>query len=169
MPVIANTTPLILLAKRGIFHLLHCLYGSILLPLAVWREVVEQGAGRAGEQETVAARAAGWIEVRALQHPEVAQWLSDTSGLGPGESEVIALAQECAAELLLLDDDQAVKRARESGLVVRRTPGVLGLAKAQGLITTVQEHLDALRAEGLWLSVEVYYRVLRDVGEESRQ
>jgi predicted nucleic acid-binding protein len=50
--------------------------------------------------------------------------------------------------------------------MVRRTPGLLDLAKKQGLIATVREHLTALRDEGLWLSDQVYHRILQDVGEE---
>jgi len=52
------------------------------------------------------------------------------------------------------------------GFVVRRTPGILILAKEQGLIVSVKEHLAALRAEGLWLSAQAYDRILRDIGEE---
>lgn len=164
--VIANTTPLILLTKQGFFHFLRRFYGKILIPQAVWREVVEEGAGRAGEQDMREARATGWIQVMDLQDPNGARRLQETFGLGAGESEAIALAQEHSADLLLLDDDRAVKRARALGFVVRRTPGLLALAKEQELITTVKEHLDVLRAEGLWLSDEAYRRILRDVGEE---
>ena len=165
MIVIANTTPLILLAKRGFFDFPHRFYGKISIPPAVWWEVVEEGEGRAGAQETKEARAAGWIEVVELQDPEAAQRFWKTFGLGAGESEVLALAQEHFADLLLLDDDQAVKRARELGFAVRRTPGILALAKEQGLITSVKEHLDALRAKGLWLSDRAYRRILRDMRE----
>jgi len=166
MLVIANTTPLILLAKRGLFPLLQYFYGKICLPSAVWREVVDEGEGRAGARETEAAWSTGWIEVLQLQDPKVAQQLRATLGLGTGESEVIALARELSADLLLLDDDHAVRRARELGFVVRRTPGLLALAKEQGHITTVKEHLAALQAEGLWLSPQVYHRILQDVGEK---
>jgi predicted nucleic acid-binding protein len=166
MLVITNTTPLIFLARRSLFSFLRHCYGKVFLPQAVWREVVEEGKGRAGEQETKEARTTGWMEVRDLQEPQRAQGFRETFGLGPDESEVIALAQECAADLLLLDDDQAVKVARELGFMVRRTPGLLALTKEWGYLTTVKEHLDALRAEGLWLSAQVYRRILRDVGEE---
>ena len=108
----------------------------------------------------------GWIAVRDLQDREMTQRLGDPLGLGDGESEVSAFAQECAADLILLDDDRAVNQARELGFVVRRTPGILALAKNQGLIVSVKEHLVALRAEGLWLSAQAYERILRDIGEE---
>jgi len=166
MLVIANTTPLILLARRGLFFLLQHFYGRVLLPPAVWREVVEEGEGRAGQRETEEARTAGWIEVRELQEHDTVHRLSGTFGLGLGETEVIVLAQECSADLLVLDDHRAVSRARELGFMVRRTPGLLDLAKKQGLIATVREHLTALREEGLWLSDQVYHRILQDVGEE---
>ena len=98
----------------------------------------------AGQQETVEARTTGWIVVRDLQDHTVAQRLRNTFRLGDGESEVLALAQECTADLVLLDDEQAVQRARELGLVIRRTPGILALAKEQKLLVSVKEHLAAL-------------------------
>jgi predicted nucleic acid-binding protein len=166
MIVVTNTTPLILLAKCGLFALLQRFYGQLLLPPAVWQEVVEEGEGRAGQQETAQARTAGWVTVRDPQDRAMVQRFRDTFRLGAGESEVMALARECAADLVLLDDERAVQRARELGCVVRRTPGILAFAKEQGLIVSVQEHLAVLRAEGLWLSAQAYDHILRDVGEK---
>ncbi len=44
--VIADATPLIYLAAIGKFDLLGALYGRIVIPSAVYDEVVIQGAGR---------------------------------------------------------------------------------------------------------------------------
>ena len=73
MIVLANSTPLISLARRGLFDLLRVLYGRIILPPAVYREVVTEGRERAGVRETEEAIAAGWMEVSALQEPEAAR------------------------------------------------------------------------------------------------
>jgi len=46
MTVIADATPLICLAAIGKFDLLRVLYGRIVVPFAVYDEVVNRGAGR---------------------------------------------------------------------------------------------------------------------------
>lgn len=86
MIVLVNSTPLISLARRGLFDLLRGLYGRIILPPAVYREVVTEGEKRAGARETAEAIAAGWMEVIALQDPEAAQRIGAMFLLGDGES-----------------------------------------------------------------------------------
>ena len=52
MPVaISNSSTLIHLAAIGRLALLREFYGKITIPPAVWREVVEEGKGRAGAVE----------------------------------------------------------------------------------------------------------------------
>ncbi len=63
--VIADATPLIYLAAIGKFDLLGALHGRIVIPCAVYDEVVIQGVGRPGAAET--ARAA-WVD-RHCQRP----------------------------------------------------------------------------------------------------
>ena len=53
--VIADATPLIYLAAIGKFDLLGVLYGQIVIPSAVYDEVVIQGSGRPGAAETAGA------------------------------------------------------------------------------------------------------------------
>ncbi len=52
------------------------------------------------------------------------------------------------------------------GFNALRTLGVLLQAKVRGRITTVQEHLEALRREGFRLSDGAYREALRRAGEE---
>jgi uncharacterized protein len=165
MVVLANATPLIALARCGLFDLLRLLYGRIVLPPAVYREVVIEGRGRPGAAESEAAIVAGWIEVLSPQDPEAVQRLQATFRLGDGESEVLALAQERGATLVLIDEELGFRRADAMGVTVLRTVGVLLQAKAHGLIATVKEPLDALRAEGFRLSHEAYREALRKAGE----
>jgi predicted nucleic acid-binding protein len=166
MIVVVNSTPLISLARRGLFDLLRSLYGRIILPPAVYREIVTEGEERAGAHETEAAIAVGWMEVIALQEPEAAQRIRAMFLLGDGESEVLALAREQGADLILIDEERGFRRAEVLGFNVLRTLGVLLQAKARGRITTVKEHLDALRNEGFWLSDGVYREALRKAGEK---
>ncbi len=163
--ILANTTPLIALAQRDLFDLLRVLYEQIGVPSAVYREVVTEGQGRAGSREVEAAIAAGWIEVMALYEPEAAQCLRTQFLLGDGESEVLALAQERPTTLILMDEARGVRWATARGHTVLRTVGSLLQAKRQGLLSTVQSHLDALRAEGFRLSDSTYRAALQQAGE----
>src|SRR5947209_945397 len=61
--VVVNSTPLIYLAAIGRFDLLRSLYSQIIIPAAVYQEVVIQGSGQWGAAETAAA---DWIECRAV-------------------------------------------------------------------------------------------------------
>ena len=53
MTIMSNASPLINLARIGKLDLLHRLYDSVLIPQAVWDEVVVQGAGQPGQKRSV--------------------------------------------------------------------------------------------------------------------
>jgi len=57
--VVSYASALINLARIGELGLLHRLYGLLMIPQAVWREVVVEGAGQPGADEVSAA---SWIE-----------------------------------------------------------------------------------------------------------
>jgi uncharacterized protein len=48
MIVVADASPLIALARIGRLDLLRAMFGGLLLPEAVWREVVAAGLEKAG-------------------------------------------------------------------------------------------------------------------------
>src|SRR5205809_6276052 len=58
-PVVSNSGPLIAVATVGQLDVLGSLYGSVLIPGAVFREVTEAGGGRPGALEVASAT---WIE-----------------------------------------------------------------------------------------------------------
>ena len=59
--IISDTSVLIHLAAIGRLALLKDLYQHIIVPAAVWKEVVEEGKGRSGAEEIAAAgEQAGW-------------------------------------------------------------------------------------------------------------
>lgn len=60
MVVVADSSPLILLAKLDLLELLPQLYEEICIPKAVYDEVVEDGDDRAG---AAAVQEAAWIRV----------------------------------------------------------------------------------------------------------
>jgi uncharacterized protein len=90
--VVSDSSTLIHLARIERLAMLRRFYAHITVPPAVWREVVEQGGGRAGAFEVAQAREAGWIEVVAPADESLVRLLR--RDLNDGESEVIALAVE---------------------------------------------------------------------------
>ena len=158
--VVSNASPLINLARAGRFDLLAAFYGEIVIPQAVYEEVVMRGEGREGSREV---RDAGWIEVQAPQDELAVRALA--AELGTGEAAAIVLAQELGASLLLIDEIRGRRIAQQLGLQVRGTLGILARARREGRIPSLREVLDLLRARGTWIDQTLYQEMLRLVGE----
>ncbi|MGI8550766.1 MAG: DUF3368 domain-containing protein [Dehalococcoidia bacterium] len=161
MPAISNSSPLIRFARAERLELLRELFGSIVVPPAVWEEVVVTGAGLP-DAEAVAM--AGWIERADLPTP--LPRIRALERLGLGEAETIWLAlQRSTTEPVLLDDYAARREALRRALNVRGSAGVLLMAKAGGLIPAVKPELDRLRSVGLYLSPMIEQTILQRAGE----
>ena len=63
--VVSDSSTLIHLARIQRLALPKRFYGRIIVPPAVWREVVEQGGDRPGGVSVAQAREEGWIEIAA--------------------------------------------------------------------------------------------------------
>jgi predicted nucleic acid-binding protein len=164
MNVVANSTPLIHLAASGDFELLKELFGTVIIPPAVYQEVVTEGAGKPGEAQT--RHAAGtWLAVAGGIDQALVRGIIQSQGLHAGESEVIVLAQSLPADVVVMDDRRAVNYTKTSGLSVVRTPAVYVTAKRLGLIGSVSPKLDQLRSAGFRLKDGDYEAVLRLAGE----
>src|SRR5262249_54027531 len=77
-------------------------------------------------------QAPAWLEVRP--NPESNDSSLDEATLDEGERAAIALARAVSADLVLMDDRAGVAVARQNGLAVTGTLGVLELAARRGLI-----------------------------------
>lgn len=154
--VIVNTTPLIALAGIGHLDLLHKLYSEITIPKAVYLEIISEPA-----RSLVSA--SKWIKVETVSGTVLKSAFS--SRLHAGEIEMIMLAQEVDADLLIMDDNAAKKTAKYLGLTVTGTMGVLLRAKREGLIQEVKPLLEGLINDGLYVSPTVQDYVLEQAGE----
>ncbi len=96
-PVIVNSTPLVALWVLGRLDLLRELYDEVLIPQAVYEEFV--ATERAVRQ--AALENAPWIRPVLLANPRCARVYI---GLDLGEAEVLALAEERAARLVIIDE-----------------------------------------------------------------
>jgi len=162
MKVISNSSVLIALSSIGRLELLQRRFPEgVLIPDAVWREVVETGHGRAGAKKVSDA---AWIKRRAVQNHVVATALQTT--LDQGEAEVIALGLEIGADLLLLDEKSARSAAARLQYPVLGTIGLLIWGKKEGFFTSLGNELTLLQQEGGFrLSKRVYEYALQKAGE----
>ena len=141
--VIADSSCLIGLSKIGQLDLLRQLFGQVLIPKAVYHEVVVRGANRPGASEVATA---GWIEVCEIKDQLALRTLKLT--LGVGESEAIILASERSANFLILDDWKARQIALGLDLPVVGTVAILTKAAEKGLLADLTMALEQLRLAG---------------------
>lgn len=121
MKVISNASVLIGLGSIGMLLLLRERFPEgILVPEAVWREVVDEGAERPGAREVSAAN---WIKIQKVNDDGMVRLLR--AELDEGEAEAIALAYEMSADVVLLDERDARRAAIRMGLKVLGTVGIL--------------------------------------------
>lgn len=157
-PVVANTTPLVSLWLLDRLDLLRDLYGEALIPPAVQSEFL--AAETAVRQ--VALTNAPWIRTVPLEQP---QRVLAYAGLDRGEAEVLALAEEQAARLVIIDERSGRRYARRLALPLTGTMGVLLLAKETGLVEAVAPLIEVLRQAGMYLGEDLTERVIQLAGE----
>jgi predicted nucleic acid-binding protein len=131
--VVANATPLIALSLIGELDLLPRIFDEILVPKAVYEEIVVEGAGRPGSE---AVSAAPWLQVQASKTTSSLEPL--LLGLDSGELQTLLLAQEVQADWVLIDERLGRRVARAMGLEIKGTVGVLLAAFLAGLISKEQ-------------------------------
>lgn len=162
MKIVADTGPIIGLAKIGRISLLKKLATDVLITLIVHKELY----GKIGFESNQIDQALndfvhvvkpGSLELNIDEPP---------ANLGEGEKQSISLAFSLKNDVLLLIDDRAGRQAADNlnipkiGLV-----GILLLAKNRGLLDNVGALLQELRTAGYWLSDEVI-AVARKLAEE---
>jgi predicted nucleic acid-binding protein len=128
MIVVADTSPLNYLVPIGEIDLLPALYGNLMIPDEVHRELQRQGTPQ-GVRDWAAILPA-WCEVRLLTTtPE-----DSLNELDAGERDAIQLALELGADTLLMDEIEGRRAAMLRRLQVTGTVAVLEKAAQRGWI-----------------------------------
>lgn len=99
MIIVSDTSPILNLAVIGQLHLLPKLYGTVVVPQAVYTEIVIRGTGQIGAMEVAQAN---WIECKQIANRPLVTSLEGE--LDIGEAEAIVLAVELKDVLLLIDE-----------------------------------------------------------------
>ncbi len=157
--VICDTSPLQYLYQLEILSVFQSLVQRIIVPPAVVKELE---VGRALGVNLPDPIALDWVTVRS---PAGAAVLPLTMELGPGETEVLALALESTDALVILDDALARQVAAALSIRFRGTLGLLLDAKEAGLVLAITPLLNQLQALGFRLHSATREAILDLAGE----
>jgi predicted nucleic acid-binding protein len=156
---IVDASPLIYLSRAGFLPLLQVLGSNLLIPDAVFREILAKG-----EDDPVVQtlRMTSWLTrlpyVPVL--PQVAAWQ-----LGAGESAVLSRAISHPGSLVVLDDARARRFAQRLPVPMIGTLGVVVRARQQGLIRAARPITEALVHYGMYISAPALEAALHLIGE----
>lgn len=161
MIVVSNSSPIMNLVAIGRLNLIKHKFGKVVIPDAVWRELVIDGKGKKGVEDI---EKSDWIKVQPVRDKALVKVLA--KDIDSGESEAIALAVENNADVLLLDDKSARLIAANLGLKLIGVVGILIWAKKEGIIKQFSKELDKLREEANFrMSEDLIKRALQEVEE----
>ena len=159
--MISDTGPLIAYARLQRLELLHQVAGTVLIPDAVFREMIARGTDRPGAAEVTHST---WIQHHVVARPNVL--LSFPAALHLGEREAILLAEEQQAPLLI-DEQRGREFARSRGVTVLGSLWGLKEAKRHGIIPAVRPIVLELLNVGYWLDETTIIRpFLQEMGED---
>lgn len=126
MIVVSDTTPLRYLAVLGFLDLLPRLFGEVHCPAAVLQECLHPRAPAALREW--AAEPPDWL----VCHPAQIVTVELSSILDAGEAEAITLALEKKADVILIDEMDGRRAARDRGLITAGTLNILAQAAERG-------------------------------------
>ena len=151
MIALSDSGPLIALSKINYLHILSEFFEEIIIPQAVWIEVVEKGKERPGSKEV---QDANWIIVNKVKNILGTEALKHEIGIG--ESETIILAKELNADIVLIDDRIAREIAKSMGLNVVGTLMIIYEAINRKIINEdFREIIKVMRKNNIWISDEI--------------
>jgi predicted nucleic acid-binding protein len=156
--VVSNTTPLLSFLKIDKLDVLKDLYKNILIPQAVYQEI-EAGKGRDFYTDL---QRLDWIIIEPVKSRHERMYLFD---LDDGEAETLILAREQNADLAIIDEKCGRRYARQLGIPVTGTIGILLKAKKQSLIPTIAPLLQQLLDKQTWFSTDLIKKALEMAGE----
>jgi predicted nucleic acid-binding protein len=159
--LVADSGPLIALARLGLLSLPAQLFREALVTTTVWDEV-SRGPHAAELQALDAAVQAGQLRV-VSDHADVPMPVAQ-AGLDPGERSAIALALKQGA-VVLVDEKRGRAVAAELGLHVLGTLGLLVRARDAGLVEKVRPLAEALLQGGYHLARPLVEHTLAAIGE----
>ena len=150
--VVSNASPLIILSKLGLLHLLPDLFGDVRIAPEVFNEVVVAGDGRPA---STAIQNATWIKVQPCTNTSLLQTWVQKYGMGSGELATILLVKEISANAVILDERASRLLATASGLKVIGCVGVLEIGHRKGLIRDLRNTYQQMLKQGVYITPQI--------------
>jgi len=131
--VVSDTTPIISLIKMGQLGILKELFGTVQIPEAVYHELTGNILFKDEGEQVISSE---FIQCVTLDDKHSVDLLRRSTNLDAGESEAIILADSISDSILLIDEEKGRRVARNMGLSITGTIGVLVAAYEEGFVSS---------------------------------
>ena len=136
------------------------MWSEIVIPDAVYKEVVIDGKGKQGAN-VIEEACKEWIRIVSVKNRPEVEVLKTI--LDEGEAEIITLGHEIKKGFLLLDNREPRNFARTVNLKVIGTVGVIRFAWMKGLIKEPIHEINKLRLNGFWIGEKLIEQIKKDI------
>lgn len=151
MIVVSDTTPIISLIKIDKLDILEAMFGEVQIPEAVFHELTSNVLFR---EEAKAVIECNHIKKMPVDNMQSVNLLRRSTNLDAGESEAIVLADSLDNSILLIDEAKGRRIAKNMGLNIMGTIGILLVAYEDGLLDkeSIEECIEGIRNSNLRIS-----------------
>ena len=147
--VITDASCFITLDKLDGMYLLNALYKEVITTPEIAAEYRK--------------RLPDWVDVKAVLNRDLLYNYSEIVDIG--EASAMALASEIHTDLLIIDDAAARRFAKNLGLNITGTVGVILSAKLNGIIPFVEPFITKLQQTNFRISDWLIAQILTEAGE----
>lgn len=152
MILVADASALIALATCDGLPWLDALFGEVLVPEAVYREVTLA-------DKLQAMRLHAYLQGK-IRQVDMADFVYLDAYADAGETQAMVLYKSAGADYLLIDDKKGRKVAQINRIKTIGSVGVLIQAKKAGLIKHVKPSINLIIASQIYMSTELINAVL---------
>ena len=153
--IICNASPLIFLSKIGRLNLLNNFFSEVLIPDGAWNEATRKPD--AVTESLKKLKSSGKFTVFSVQNKTAVSAM--IGRLHNGEVEVIVGAGELGIPNVILDDGYARNKAKQLGLSVTGTLGILIAGRQCGVVTDLRSDIYRLRKIGFRISDSIIEQI----------
>lgn len=159
MIIVSDTTPIITLSKIERLDLLQKLFENIMIPRAVYDELTSNAQF---QEEAKTINDAEYIKVVKVEDSKAVKLLQRATGLDLGEAEAIIYTDSYKTGLLLMDEIKGRKIAKQMGISIMGTVGILMAAYDEKLISSheIKEYIEIMKNVGRHISDKLYAQLL---------
>jgi predicted nucleic acid-binding protein len=157
MIIISDTTPISNFIQIERLNILRLLYHEIIIP----EKVVEELNAKFDFEGILTKNT--WIKVGHLS--KISEKLLAFKNLDSGELEAISLALESKANKLIIDEVNGRVVAKNLGLEIIGTLGILTEAKKKNLISNIKIEIEKLKEIDFWMSETLINSILKQANE----